>query len=153
MAAVRLLQAEHPDLRVRVVNVTDLMVLSLDSQHPHGLDEAAFEAPCTPDRPVVLNFHGYPAAIQQLLFGRPRPERFRVNGHQEEGTTTTTPFDVHVHNGTSRYHLVQQVFDAVPRLRGRSPAVRDRHTGVLQAHRACIEAHGEDPPEIRDWRW
>lgn len=153
MAAVRLLQRDAPELRVQVVNVTDLMVLGLDTEHPHGLNPGAFERLFTADRPVVFNFHGYPSAIKQLLFGRPRADRFRVSGYEEEGTTTT-PFDMHIRNGTSRYHLVMRAAHAAERLPpGRTQELVDAYTRKLTEHGAYIRAHGSDPPEIATWAW
>jgi len=107
MAAAHILRSEIPELRVHVVNVTDLMVLEKDSGHPHGLDVEMFEALFTPDRPVNVNFHSYPSAVKQLLFGRANIQRFQTNGYREEGTTTT-PIDMAVRNGTSRFHLIMQ---------------------------------------------
>ncbi len=154
MAAVRLLQQDLPDLRVRVVNVTDLMVLGLDTEHPHGLTPEAFDDLFTPGRLVIFNFHGYPGAVKQLLFGRPSPGRFHVNGYQEEGTTTT-PFDMHVRNGTSRYHLVMQAARACSEKLspGTICDIEERYQRKLAEHRKYIEEHGIDSPEIRDWTW
>ena len=107
MAAASLLRRDIPELRVRVVNVTDLFVLENNRDHPHGLDADMFEALFGTDCPVVINFHGYPSAVKQLLFGRHSVRRFHINGYQEEGTTTT-PFDMNVRNGTSRYQVASQ---------------------------------------------
>jgi xylulose-5-phosphate/fructose-6-phosphate phosphoketolase len=156
MAAVSLLRQEAPELRVRVVNVTDLMVLGLESEHPHGLDASAFHALFTDDRPVIFNFHGYPSAVRTLLFGRPHSGRFQINGYQEEGTTTT-PFDMHARNGTSRYHLLLQAIQTAPaterlgeqKVAGLVAAYRRK----LAEHREYIRSHGVDPAGIADWRW
>ncbi len=107
MAAAALLREELPALRVRVVNVTDLLILELESFHPHGLTQEDFADLFTSDRPVIFNFHGYPSAVKQLIFSRPALTRFQVNGYIEEGTTTT-PFDLFVQNRASRYHVVMQ---------------------------------------------
>jgi xylulose-5-phosphate/fructose-6-phosphate phosphoketolase len=153
LAAVRLLQREAPELRVRVVNVTDLMVLGLHTEHPHGLTEDAFEALFTADRPVIFNFHGYPNAVEALLFQRPNARRFHINGYREEGTTTT-PLDMHIRNGTSRYQLVIQTVCAVPRLDPqRVQQIVATYTQKLADHRHYIEQHGDDPAEVRDWSW
>lgn len=152
MAAVRLLQREAPELRVRVVNVTDLMVLGRHTEHPHGLTDDEFEALFTRDRPVIFNFHGYPGAIRELLFGRTNVARFQINGYQEEGTTTT-PFDMHVRNGTSRYHLVMQAIQSCPRPADRVEEIVQKYQQAIAAHHAYIVQNGIDPPEIRDWAW
>jgi xylulose-5-phosphate/fructose-6-phosphate phosphoketolase len=153
MGAVQLLRRELPELRVRVVNVADLMVLDHSSDHPHGLDAAAFVQIFTADRPVLFNFHGYPHAVKGLLFDRPNLGRFTINGYQEEGTTTT-PLDMHIRNGTSRYHLLLQALDAVPQPdRERVQRVSAHYRQKIADHRTYIEQHGDDPPEIRDWSW
>src|SRR5260370_5649695 len=107
MAAAHILRNEMPELRVRVVNVTDLFVLEKETAHPHGLDDEMFEALFTPDAPVIVNFHGYPSAVKQLIFVRNHVRRFYINRYQEEGTTTT-PFDMNVRNSTNRYLLITQ---------------------------------------------
>jgi xylulose-5-phosphate/fructose-6-phosphate phosphoketolase len=153
LAAVSLLRREAPELRLRVVNVTDLMVLGTQNEHPHGLAEAAFEALFTADRPVIFNFHGYPNAVQALLFERPNVRRFSINGYREEGTTTT-PLDMHIRNGTSRYQLVIQALRAAPRLDPqRVQQIVATYEHKLLDHRRYIEQHGDDPPEVRDWSW
>ena len=156
MAAAQILRNELPELRVRVVNVTDLLILEQNSTHPHGLDDDMFTALFTPDKPVIINFHGYPSLIKQLLFGRPTIGRFKINGYQEEGTTTT-PFDMQVRNGTSRYHLIMQAIRLAAR---HNPYVsarandRVRHYEyVLAAHGQYICENGEDPEEIANWQW
>jgi xylulose-5-phosphate/fructose-6-phosphate phosphoketolase len=151
--AASLLGRELLELRDRVVNVTDLLILEPDSYHPHGLSPEAFDALFTPDRPVVYNFHGYPSAVKQLLFERPRLERFRVNGYIEEGTTTT-PFTLLAMNGVDRFHvLVQAVRAASPgnRAVAAADATVARYERKLADARAYAEAHGVDPPEIADW--
>lgn len=156
LAAAALLRREIPALRLRVVNVTDLLVLARSGEHPHGLDDTLFSALFTPDRPVIVNFHGYPSAVEQLLFGRPQSGRFTINGYDEEGTTTT-PFDMLVRNRTSRYHLIMQ---ALRLASPRNPSVaavateKVRHFEyVLRDFRREIEATGEDPRAITDWQW
>ncbi len=156
MAAAALLREEMPELRVRVVNVTDLLVLEADTFHPHGLTQKAFEALFTAEQPVIFNFHGYPGAVKQLLFNRPGSARFQVNGYIEEGTTTT-PFDMPVLNHASRFHVLMQAVRAAaatdPAIAGKADALVARYEQKLVEHRAYIQAHGEDLPEIRQWRW
>jgi xylulose-5-phosphate/fructose-6-phosphate phosphoketolase len=156
LAAAWLLRRELPELRVRVVNVTDLLILEPDSYHPHGLPPEAFDALFTPDRPVIYNFHGYPSAVKQLLFERPRLDRFHVNGYIEEGTTTT-PFVLLAMNGVDRYHvLIQAVRAAAPHncaVAATADAIVARYERKLADARAHAEAHGVDPPEIADWTW
>ncbi|HEU5438489.1 MAG TPA: phosphoketolase family protein, partial [Ktedonobacterales bacterium] len=156
MAAAEMLLHEFPELRVRVVNVTDLLVLQRESEHPHGLDDEMFAALFTPDKPVIVNFHGYPSAAKQLLFGRRHPQRFYIHGYQEEGTTTT-PFDMHVVNATDRFHLVMQAIRLAapvnPAVAARASERIHHYEYVLADFRRYIEEHGEDPPEIANWRW
>ncbi len=156
MAAAHILRNEMPELRVRVVNVTDLFILEKETAHPHGLDSEMFEALFTPDIPVIVNFHGYPSAVKQLLFGRDHIRRFHINGYQEEGTTTT-PFDMNVRNGTDRYHLIMQ---AIRLAAARNPHVAVRaservhhYEYVLLAFRRYIDENGVDPEEISNWQW
>ncbi len=152
LAAVDLLRRELPELKVRVVNVVDLMTLQSPSAHPHGLPDAEFDSIFTADKPVIFAYHGYPWLIHRLTYKRTNHGSFHVHGYQEEGTTTT-PFDMTVLNRLDRFHLAADAIDRVARLRDRAghlqQALRDR----LQAHRAWITTHGEDMPEIRDWRW
>ncbi len=156
MAAASLLRRDIPDLRVRVVNVTDLFVLENSRDHPHGLDQEMFEALFGIDCPVVINFHGYPSAVKQLLFGRHNVRRFHINGYQEEGTTTT-PFDMNVRNGTSRYQVASQAIRFAstrnPRVAVKASDLVHRYEYVLVAHRRYIEENGVDPEEITNWRW
>lgn len=156
MAAAHILRSDMPDLRVRVVNVTDLLVLEEKSEHPHGLDADMFNALFTPDRPVIVNFHGYPSAVKQLLFGRTNLERFCINGYQEEGTTTT-PFDMHVRNRTSRYHLIMQSIRMAaaynPRVAARASERVQHYEYILQDFHRFILENGDDPPEISKWQW
>jgi xylulose-5-phosphate/fructose-6-phosphate phosphoketolase len=156
MAAAQILRAEMPELRVRVVNVTDLLVLERETEHPHGLDDEMFEALFTADRPVIINFHGYPSAVKQLLFGRNNIYRFHINGYQEEGTTTT-PFDMNVRNGTSRFHLIMQAIRLAASnnayVAARASERVHHYEYVLRDYRRFIEANGVDPEEITNWHW
>lgn len=156
LAAVDILRVATPELRVRVVNVTDLLILEEETEHPHGLDDTLFNALFTADAPVIINFHGYPSAVKQLLFGRGNADRFIVNGYREEGTTTT-PFDMLVRNGTSRFDLVKQAV--------RAAAPRNPHVAVRASERVLyydyllrdftreIRETGNDPEVIREWKW
>lgn len=152
LAAVTLLRAEVPDLRVRVVNVVDLMVLQPQAEHPHGLSDTAFDALFSADRPVIFAFHGYPSLIHQLVYKRRNHANFRVRGYREEGTTTT-PFDMVVLNQLDRYQLTLDVIRHVARYAGLREVATQRHAERLARHRAYIEEHGDDLPEILDWRW
>jgi xylulose-5-phosphate/fructose-6-phosphate phosphoketolase len=152
LAAVDLLRRHLPDLRVRVVNVVDLMRLEPPSEHPHGLPDVEFDTLFTPDRPVIFAYHGYPQLIHRLTYRRTNHHNLHVRGYVEEGTTTT-PFDMVVLNRLDRFHLVMDVLDRVPGLGERTAALRqDMVDARLDARRYGRE-HGEDPPEIAHWRW
>lgn len=152
LAAVDLLRVQLPDLKVRVVNVVDLMTLQSPSAHPHGLPDAEFDSIFTANKPVVFAYHGYPWLIHRLTYKRTNHDNFHVHGYQEEGTTTT-PFDMTVLNKLDRFHLAADAIDRVARIRDKAGHVRQSLRDRLQAHRAWITAHGEDMPEILDWRW
>ena len=152
LAAVALLRARLPDLRVRVVNVVDLMRLEPDTEHPHGLSDAQFDALFTTDRPVVFAYHGYPSLIHRLTYRRTNHLNIHVRGYQEEGTTTT-PFDMAMMNDLDRFHLVTDVIDRVPTLRGRVAHLRQEMVDARARARAYTREHGEDPPEISGWTW
>jgi len=156
MAAAHILRNELPELRVRVVNVTDLFILEKNTDHPHGLDDEMFEALFTQDSPVIVNFHGYPSAVKQLLFGRQHTRRFHIHGYQEEGTTTT-PFDMSVRNDTSRYHIIKQTIRLAsarnPRVAVRASERVHHYEYVLVAFRRFIQENGVDPEEITNWQW
>lgn len=152
LAAVDLLRQHLPDLVVRVVNVVDLMRLQPASQHPHGLQEAEFDAIFTTSRPVVFAYHGYPSLIHRLTYRRTNHGNFHVRGFQEEGTTTT-PFDVVMLNDLDRYHLVIDVIDRVPGLAEAAAPLRQRMLEERLWARAYTRAHGEDDPRISGWRW
>ena len=152
VAAAAWLRNHAPDLRVRVVNVVDLMRLFSPREHPHGMPDELFVETFTRDVDVCFSFHGYPGAIHQLLHARPDPPRFHVRGYKEEGTTTT-PFDMVVLNETSRYHIA---IDAIRRARRPPPNAAELTAEcrrLLDEHRAYIATHFEDLPEIRDWTW
>ncbi len=152
LAAAWLLRRDLPELRVRVVNVVDLLTLETHRDHPHGLDEGAFSALFTEDAPVVFAFHGYARTIHELIYRRPQPQRFHVRGYNEEGTTTT-PFDMLVQNEMSRYHLAILALRHAERLRSKAGPLIDKYDERLAAHRAYIREHDEDLPEVREWRW
>jgi len=152
MAAVDLLREMLPDLKVRVVNVVDLMALQSPGAHPHGLSDADFDSIFTTDRPVVFAFHGYPSLIHRLTYKRTNHDNFHVHGYCEEGTTTT-PFDMTVLNRLDRFHLAADAIDRVERFRNSAGHVRQHLRDKLLAHRAYVTVHGKDMPEIEDWRW
>jgi xylulose-5-phosphate/fructose-6-phosphate phosphoketolase len=152
LAAVEILRGYFPDLRIRVVNVVDLMRLQDDREHPHGLSDVAFDAYFTRDKPVIFAYHGYPWLIHRLTYRRANHDNFHVRGYVEEGTTTT-PFDICVMNRIDRYDLAIDVIDRVPRLRTIGAHARDRLRDQLIEHRRYVHTHGEDLPEIRDWQW
>jgi xylulose-5-phosphate/fructose-6-phosphate phosphoketolase len=152
VAAAAWLRRHAPELRVRVVNVVDLMTLFPPAVHPHGMTEAAFTELFGRDTHVVFAFHGYQRAIHELLHGRPEPERFHVRGYVEEGTTTT-PFDMVVRNAMSRYHLASEALRRAGRMRERAPALIEACQARLREHQAHSRARFEDLPAIRDWVW
>src|SRR5262249_40644890 len=151
LAAVQMLRENVPDLKVRVVNVVDLMVLQPPSEHPHGLPDRDFDALFTRDKPVIFAYHGYPWLIHRLAYRRTNHENFHVRGYKEEGTITT-PFDMAVLNDLDRFHLVAYVVERVPSLASRAAHVKQRLRDKLIEHREYICLHGEDIPEIRNWR-
>jgi xylulose-5-phosphate/fructose-6-phosphate phosphoketolase len=152
LAAVMILREQVPDLKMRFVNVVDLMALQAPSQHPHGMDDAAFDAIFTTDKPVIFAYHGYPALIHRLTYRRRNHGNFHVHGFQEEGTTTT-PFDMAVLNELDRFHLAKAAVDRVDKVEGRRDAFADFVGASLATHNAYTRQHGEDLPEIRNWRW
>ncbi|HEY3142064.1 MAG TPA: phosphoketolase family protein [Acidimicrobiales bacterium] len=152
LAAVDLLREHLPELRVRVINVVDLMRLQPTTEHPHGLSDHEFDALFTTDRTIVFAYHGYPTLIHRLTYRRTNHRNLHVRGYKEEGTTTT-PFDMVMRNDMDRYHLVMDVIDRVPGLGQREADVRQKMVDARAAHRAWAYTHGEDPPEVRDWTW
>jgi len=152
MAAVDLLRRLLPDLRVRVVNVVDLMTLQPKSQHPHGLSEQDFDDLFTDRKPVIFAYHGYPSLIHRLVYKRTNHDNFHVRGFIEEGTTTT-PFDMVVRNRLDRFHLVADVINNVPGLSGRAVYVKQAMRDKLIEHEQYIVRVGKDMPEVADWRW
>jgi xylulose-5-phosphate/fructose-6-phosphate phosphoketolase len=152
LAAAQMLRDHVPDLSFRVVNVVDLMSLFLPDVHPHGMDGGRFLDLFTADRDVVFAFHGYPSAIHHVMHGRPQSGRFHVRGYEEEGTTTT-PFDMVVRNGMSRYHLVLEALRRAKRVPGEAETLVTHCNAMLKKHRGYIVDRLEDMPEVRDWRW
>jgi xylulose-5-phosphate/fructose-6-phosphate phosphoketolase len=152
LAAADLVRQHLPTLKVRVVNVVDLMRLQPPSEHPHGLADAEFDDIFTRDRPVVFAYHGYPWLIHRLTYRRNNHENIHVRGYKEEGTTTT-PFDMAMLNDLDRFHLVMDVIDRVPGLGTRAAHIRQRMVNERIEHRQYTREHGEDAPEIRDWKW
>ncbi|MFZ6773893.1 phosphoketolase family protein [Undibacterium sp. SXout7W] len=152
IAAVSLLRNDIPGIRIRVVNVVDLMVLQPSSEHPHGLDDHDFESLFTTDKPVIFAFHGYPKLIHQLTYRRQNHHHFHVRGYRGEGTTTT-PFDMVVLNNLDRYQLALDAIMRVPRFNNQIENAQARYWTAIERHKRYIYEHGEDLPEIRDWRW
>jgi xylulose-5-phosphate/fructose-6-phosphate phosphoketolase len=152
VAAAAILRERLPDIRVRVVNVVDLMRLQPETEHPHGLSDREFDSLFTTNRPIVFAYHGYPWLIHRLTYRRKNHDNMHVRGYKEEGTTTT-PFDMVMLNDLDRFHLVIDVIDRLPRLVGKADHLRQEMVDARLRARAYGRAHGEDPPEIRDWTW
>ena len=152
LAAVSLLREMAPELRIRVVNVVDLMCLQPQSEHPHGLPDREFDAVFTKDRPIIFAFHGYPWLIHRLTYRRTNHKNLHVRGYKEEGTTTT-PFDMVVLNDLDRFHLAQDVIDRVPVLVPKAGYMKQEIRDRLLSHKQYINRYGEDMPEIREWKW
>jgi xylulose-5-phosphate/fructose-6-phosphate phosphoketolase len=152
IAAVGLLRQHLPDLRIRVVNVVDLMTLESKSAHPHGISDAEFDGLFTETRPVIFAYHGYPHLIHRLTYNRKNHDNIHVRGYIEEGTTTT-PFDMVVLNKLDRFHLAIEVIERVPGLVSRAAHARQLFRDKLLEHKRYIDQHGEDMPEIQDWSW
>ncbi|KRB61580.1 phosphoketolase [Rhizobium sp. Root708] len=152
MAAVDLLRELVPDLRIRVVNVVDLMTLQSKDQHPHGFTDEDFDRLFTVDRPVIFAFHGYPYLIHRLTYRRTNHRNIHVRGYIEEGTTTT-PFDMTVLNELDRFHLAMEAIERIPGLKDKATPALDKLRAKLVEHHAYVREYGEDMPEIRDWKW
>jgi len=152
LAAVDLLRQHIPELKIRVINVVDLMTLQPPSEHPHGLNDKDFDALFTTDKPIIFAFHGYPWLIHRLTYRRTNHGNLHMRGYKEEGTTTT-PFDMCVHNDLDRFHLVKDVIDRVPQLGARSAYVQQAVRDALIDHKEYIYEHGEDAPQISGWTW
>ena len=152
LAAVQLLWKYFPELRIRLVNVVDLMTLQPPSEHPHGLSDRDFDSLFTTDKPIVFAFHGYPWLIHRLTYRRTNHQNLHVRGYKEEGTTTT-PFDMAVLNQIDRFHLAMDVIDRVPRLQKIGAHQKQMLRNLLISHKEYIVRNGEDMPEVRDWQW
>jgi xylulose-5-phosphate/fructose-6-phosphate phosphoketolase len=152
MAAVTLLREYVPDIRIRVVNVVDLMVLQPQSEHPHGLEDHDFDELFTTDKPVIFAFHGYPALIHKLTYRRHNHDNIHVRGFRDEGTTTT-PFDMVVLNNLDRYQLALDAIRRIPRLGDQVKKATERYWTSMERHKLYISENGDDLPEVRDWRW
>ena len=152
LAAVTLLRDYVPDIRIRVVNVVDLMVLEPRTEHPHGMEDRDFDELFTSDRPVIFAYHGYPTMIHKLTYRRKNHDNIHVRGYKEEGTTTT-PFDMVVLNNLDRYQLALDAIRRIPRLAGQVEKATDRYWTTMERHKLYVIEHGEDMPEVRNWRW
>ena len=152
VSAAAILREQLPDLRVRVVNVVDLMRLQPDTEHPHGLTDREFDALFTSSQPVIFAYHGYPWLIHRLTYRRTNHHNLHVRGYKEEGTTTT-PFDMVMLNDLDRFHLVMDVIDRVPGLGARAAHLRQEMVDERMRHRAYTRELGDDPPDVRDWTW
>jgi len=152
LAAVSILRQHVPTLKIRVVNVVDLMKLQPATEHPHGLTDIAFDQLFTKDKPVIFAYHGYPWLIHRLTYRRTNHQNLHVRGYKEEGTITT-PFDMAVLNDLDRFHLAGDVIDRLPQLGPRAAYVKQALGDLLNEHSRYIREHGEDMPIVRDWRW
>ncbi|WP_455370620.1 phosphoketolase family protein, partial [Petrachloros mirabilis] len=152
LAAVSYLRKHLPDVKVRVVNVVDLMKLQPPREHPNGLSDQAFDSLFTTDKPIIFAFHGYPWLIHRLTYRRTNHKNLHVRGYKEEGTTTT-PFDMAVMNDLDRFHLVADVIDRIPLRGSRADYVRQAIRDKRIEHKRYIAEHGEDMPDIRNWKW
>ncbi len=152
LAAVSILRERYPDLRVRVVNVVDLFTLQRPSEHPHGIHNEDFDRLFTKDKPVIFNYHGYPALIHSLVNGRANERNFHVHGFREEGTTTS-PFDMCVLNHIDRFTLVLDAVQRTPKLAAHVAEAEQLHSEKIQEHKLYVSEHGEDMPEVRNWEW
>ena len=152
LAAVTLLREYVPDIRIRVVNVVDLMTLQPETEHPHGLEDRDFDELFTRDKPVIFAFHGYPGIIHRLTYRRHNHDNIHVRGYKEKGTTTT-PFDMVVLNNLDRYQLAFDAIRRIPRLVDQVQKASDRYWTMMERHKLYVGEHGEDMPEVRNWRW
>ncbi|WP_156778016.1 phosphoketolase family protein [Chlorobium ferrooxidans] len=152
LAAVDILREKIPDIKIRVVNVVNLMTLQPREEHPHGLSDRDFDDIFTTDKPIIFAYHGYPWLIHRLAYRRTNHKNLHVRGYKEEGTTTT-PFDILVMNDLDRFHLVADVVERVDRLRDRAAYIKQFVRDMLITHKEYIHEHGEDMPEIRNWKW
>src|SRR3954470_610288 len=152
LAAVSLLREAFPDLKIRVVNVVDLMALQPREQHPHGLSDKSFDRLFTRERPVIFAYHGYPYMIHRLAYNRSNHNNMHVRGYREKGTTTT-PFDMVVLNELDRYHLAIEAIERIPGLQTKGAAAKQAYQAKLTEHHRYVREHGEDMPDVKNWRW
>ena len=152
LAAVSIIREQLPELKLRVVNVMDLMTLRPQKNHPHGLSDAEFEAIFTKDKPITFMFHGYSSLIHRLTYSRPNHNNMHVYGYMEEGSTTT-PFDMTVLNSIDRYHIVQYILNSLPNKGEKEASVVQLMEEKLAQHKKYVVVHGEDMPEIQNWQW
>ena len=152
LAAVSILRENLPVLKIRVVNVVDLMKLQPDTEHPHGLTDKDFDALFTTDKPIVFAFHGYPWLVHRMTYKRTNHENIHVRGYKEEGTITTY-FDMTVLNDLDRFHLVQDVIIRLPKKSAKATKLKTMMKNKLNSHKRYIEKHGQDMPEILNWKW
>jgi xylulose-5-phosphate/fructose-6-phosphate phosphoketolase len=152
LAAVDLLRQNFSGIKIRVVNVVDLMTLQPSTEHPHGLSDHEFDSIFGVDKPVIFAYHGYPTLIHRLTYRRTNHGNIHVHGYKEEGTTTT-PFDMAVRNEIDRFHLVADVYDRVPKLSPTAAYAKQAIRDKLIEHSEYITTYGDDLPEIRDWKW
>ena len=152
LAAVHLLRQFVPDLKIRVINVIDLMKLQPEEEHPHGLPDKDFDTLFTTDKPIIFAYHGYPWLIHRMTYRRTNHQNLHVRGYKEEGTTTT-PFDMTVRNEIDRFHLVNDAIDRVPKLGYLAAYAKQAIRDKLIEHQQYITEHGDDMPEVRDWKW
>ncbi len=152
LAAVTVLRDWAPGLKIRFVNVVDLFTLETPGEHPHGIQDEEFDRLFTPDKPVIFAFHGYPTIVHKLTYKRKNHDNLHVHGFMEQGTTTS-PFDMTVLNKLDRYTLALDAVKQVPRMAEIAPAVEQKHSEIIQRHKLYVSQHGEDMPEVRDWKW
>ena len=152
LAAITELRKNYPDIKIRLVNVVDLMALEPQSEHPHGIPDVDFDNLFSKDKPVIFAFHGYPLVIHQLTYRRTNHDNIHVRGYKEEGTTTT-PFDMCVMNNIDRFQLAYDAIRRIPRFAHEADAAYQRYTEQIQRHKLYVSENGEDLPEVRDWKW
>ncbi|MCU0286672.1 MAG: phosphoketolase, partial [Acidobacteria bacterium] len=152
LAAVEILREHFPELKIRFINVVDLMTIQPQSEHPHGISDKEFDLLFTKDKPIIFAYHGYPKLIHELTYRRHNHSQLHVRGYKEEGTTTT-PFDMVVMNDLDRYHLASDAVDRIPGLETKAAYFKQYIRDKLLDHKNYIFKYGEDMPEIRDWQW